>query len=120
MFAYIFVQCDYSMQVSSCDGTRERPNSLAIYRPSFHSISCFTLSHSGTTIAVGCVGNKPNVYIYNFSSFTLQKILRNGTERGYASTRFTADGEMLSTVGMKPDFLLTVWDWQVSCCIELH
>ncbi len=55
-----------------------------------------------TTIADGCLGNKPNVYIYDFPSFTLQKIPRNGTERGYKSSRFTADGEMLSTVGGQP------------------
>ena len=77
------------------------------------AIGCFAVSPAGDMIALGCVGTKPNVYIYDFPSFTLQKILKTGTERGYASMSFTADGEKLSTVGMKPDFLLTVWDWKV-------
>ncbi|GMH77149.1 hypothetical protein TrST_g4112 [Triparma strigata] len=76
------------------------------------AIGCFAVSPAGDMIALGCVGTKPNVYIYDFPSFALQKILKTGTERGYASMSFTADGEKLSTVGMKPDFLLTVWDWK--------
>lgn len=40
------------------------------------------------------------------------KVLRNGTERSYASLAFSPDGEQLASVGGSPDFMLTIWNWQ--------
>ena len=38
-------------------------------------------------------------------------MLTGGAERGFSSLHFSPDGSRLSSVGQKPDFLLTVWDW---------
>ena len=62
-------------------------------------------------IAVGCNGMNPCIYMYSFPAMTVTKVLKLGTERGYASLDFSPDGNLLSSVGQSPDFLLTVWDW---------
>jgi WD40 repeat protein len=63
-------------------------------------------------IAVGEKGDSPNVYIYEYPSLKVFRILRKGTERAYSDVSFSADGNLLATVGAAPDFLLTVWDWR--------
>ncbi|ETP30145.1 hypothetical protein F442_20788 [Phytophthora nicotianae P10297] len=62
--------------------------------------------------AVGEKGVKPNISIYRYPELTVSHVLRNGTERAYASVEFSQDGETLASVGSGPDFLLTVWKWR--------
>ena len=65
-----------------------------------------------TYIAVAEKGDSPNVYLYEYPSLKVFRILRKGTERAYSDVTFSADGNLLATVGAAPDFLLTVWDWR--------
>ncbi|OQS05147.1 phytophthora infestans avirulence-associated protein 3.4F-A [Thraustotheca clavata] len=64
-----------------------------------------------TFFAVGEKGIKPHICIYTYPDVKLYRVLRNGTERGYSSLRFSEDGMKLASVGAAPDFLLTVWNW---------
>jgi cilia- and flagella-associated protein 44 len=57
-------------------------------------------------------GDSPNVYIYEYPSLKLYRILRKGTERSYSNADFSQSGSMLATVGSYPDYLLCVWDWK--------
>lgn len=59
--------------------------------------------------AVAEMGQWPNVYIYEYPSLKLYRILRKGTERSYSSICFSGDGELLASVGSDPDYLLSVW-----------
>lgn len=61
--------------------------------------------------AVGEKGEQPNVYIYEYPSGKLYRILRKGTEKMFSCMCWSASGKMLATVGSSPDFMLTVWDW---------
>lgn len=61
--------------------------------------------------AVGEKGNFPNVYIYEYPSFRLYRVLRKGTENMFSSMAWSTSGKKLATVGSSPDFMLTVWDW---------
>lgn len=65
-----------------------------------------------TKFAVGGKGYQPNVYIYEYPSLQICKVLRAGTERSYASLSFTEEGDKIATVGGLPDYMLTVWNWQ--------
>lgn len=58
------------------------------------------------------MGVSPNIYIYEYPSLKLCRILRKGTERSYSSINFSGGGDMLASVGSDPDFLLTVWEWK--------
>ncbi|RLN90560.1 hypothetical protein BBJ28_00022317, partial [Nothophytophthora sp. Chile5] len=62
--------------------------------------------------AVGEKGVKPNIFIYRYPEASVCRVLRNGTERAYASVEFSQDGGTLASVGSAPDFLLTVWNWR--------
>lgn len=62
--------------------------------------------------AVAEMGQLPNIYIYEYPSLKLYRILRKGTERSYSSVTFSGSGDMLASVGSDPDYLLTVWDWK--------
>lgn len=55
------------------------------------------------------MGTFPNIYIYEYPSLKLYRILRKGTERTYSSICFSNDDSLLVTVGGDPDFLITVW-----------
>jgi hypothetical protein len=66
-----------------------------------------------THIAVAEKGDSPNVYVYEYPSLKVVRILRKGTERAYSDVNFSADGELLATVGAAPDYLLTVWEWKL-------
>ena len=57
-------------------------------------------------------GEMPNIIIYEYPSLKLYRILRGGTETGYAFVDFNPAGTLLASVGSQPDFMLTVWDWQ--------
>jgi WD40 repeat protein len=62
--------------------------------------------------AVGEKGNFPNVYIYEWPSLKLYRILRKGTETMYAHVEFSRNGETLASLGGPSDYTLTVWNWQ--------
>ena len=57
-------------------------------------------------------GNSPNVYLYEYPSLKLYRILRKGTEQSYSNADFSSTGAKLATVGSYPDFLLVIWDWK--------
>ncbi|BHF61247.1 hypothetical protein SprV_0100422000 [Sparganum proliferum] len=65
-----------------------------------------------THIALAEKGTEPNTCIYEYPSLKLFRILRNGTQQAYAYAQFTPDGALIATVGLDPDFLLTIWDWR--------
>ena len=52
------------------------------------------------------------MYVYAYPSLEVVRVLPKGTERGYTTMAFSADGKTLATVGMAPDFMLSVWDWE--------
>lgn len=53
---------------------------------------------AGTHFAVGERGVSPNVYIYEYPSMLLVRVLEGGTERAFSDLRFSNDGKMLATV----------------------
>ena len=61
--------------------------------------------------AVGEKGTNPNVYMYEYPSLRLVRVLSGGTEEVYSCGRFSPDGSKLATVGNYPDFMITIWDW---------
>ncbi|KAL3666277.1 hypothetical protein V7S43_008528 [Phytophthora oleae] len=75
-------------------------------------IGSLAVHPSGQFFAVGEKGVKPNISIYRYPETTVSHVLRNGTERAYASVEFSKYGETLASVGSAPDFLLTVWNWR--------
>ncbi|CAN0114527.1 unnamed protein product, partial [Heterosigma akashiwo] len=76
-------------------------------------VGAFCVHPDKTHVAVGAKENDPKIYIYNYPSFTLAKVLEKGTERGYSCLQFDPQGgASLASVGMAPDYLLTIWDWQ--------
>ncbi|POM72883.1 Phytophthora infestans Avirulence-associated protein 3.4F-A [Phytophthora palmivora] len=75
-------------------------------------IGSLAVHPSGEFFAVGEKGVKPNISIYRYPQITVSHVLRNGTDRAYASAEFSKDGDTLASVGSAPDFLLTVWNWR--------
>lgn len=61
--------------------------------------------------AVAEKGNYPNIYIYEYPSLKLYRILSKGTETLYAHVEFSRTGSKLASIGGNPDYTLTVWDW---------
>ena len=61
--------------------------------------------------AVAEKGEQPNIYIYEFPSLKLYRILQRGTELRYAHVEFSTTGDKLVSLGGAPDFTITVWDW---------
>jgi WD40 repeat protein len=61
--------------------------------------------------AVAEKGRFPNIYIYEYPSLKLYRILKKGTETFYAHIEFSVSGTKLASVGGPPDYTLTVWDW---------
>ena len=75
-------------------------------------VGAFVRHPSGELFAVAEKGNEPRVYVYAYPSLEVVRVLPKGTERGYTTMAFSADGKTLATVGMAPDFMLSVWDWE--------
>ena len=75
-------------------------------------IGSIAVHPSLTHFAVAEMGTWPNIYIYEWPSLKLYRVLRKGTERSYSCISFSGKGDMLASVGSDPDFLLTVWDWK--------
>jgi WD40 repeat protein len=76
------------------------------------SIGTITVHPNGNYFVLGGKGMSPNIYIYEYPSKKLYRVLKKGTERAYSSISFSYDGDKLASVGSAPDYMLTVWDWQ--------
>ncbi len=74
-------------------------------------IGCIAIHSSRNRIAVGELGNSPNMYVYSYPELELIRTLTKGTSRGYSCATFSTNQPYLVTVGQGPDFLLTIWDW---------
>ena len=61
--------------------------------------------------AVAEKGSMPNIFIYEYPSLKLYRILRNGTENLFSHIEFSSSGQKLASVGGNPDYTITVWDW---------
>jgi len=83
-----------------------------VFCPDDNGVASIAVHPKRAFFALGGRGVKPNVYIYSFPGLELLKVLRNGTETAYSCMCFNSAGDKLATVGAKPDFLLTVWDWE--------
>lgn len=40
-------------------------------------------------------------------------LFSGGTEKAYSFIDFNPKGNLLASVGSAPDYMLTVWDWQI-------
>ena len=47
--------------------------------------------------------NSPNIYIYEFPSLKLYRILRKGTTQKYSALSFNTSGSLFVSVGSDPD-----------------
>lgn len=74
-------------------------------------IGSIAVHHSRQYFAVAEKGLSPNIYIYEYPSFKLYRILRKGTDLLYAHCEFSSSGEKMVSLGGAPDYTLTVWDW---------
>lgn len=61
--------------------------------------------------AVAENGEFPNIYIFEYPSLKLYRILRKGSEKGYSALNFNSRGDMLASVGNDPDYNLIIWNW---------
>lgn len=59
-------------------------------------------SHTNTTnkVVVGEKGNDPNLYVFEYPSWRVVKVLKKGAERGYSCLAFSPDGNKLASVAM--------------------
>lgn len=62
--------------------------------------------------AVAEKGDLPNIYIYEWPSLKLYRVLQKGTETRYAHVEFSTTGDKLVSLGGQPDFTITVWNWR--------
>ena len=53
-------------------------------------------------LVVGELGVNTNVYVYEYPSLALYKVMRGGTECGYSCARFNKEGTKLATVRCPP------------------
>jgi len=49
-------------------------------------------------------GQWPHIYIYEYPSKRLYRLLRHGTEKTYSSVCFSDNGNILCSVGSYPDY----------------
>lgn len=76
-------------------------------------IGAIAVHPSRKFFAVSEKGIKPNIIIYEYPSLKIVRVLREGTEEAYANLDFSSNGEKLASIGSYPDYMLTIWDWQV-------
>ena len=75
-------------------------------------IGAISVHPSKTFYAVAEKGSSPNIYIYEYPSIKLYRVLRKGTTNYYTSLDFSLSGERLASVGGDPDYQLSIWDWR--------
>ena len=62
--------------------------------------------------AVAEKGTQPNIYVYEYPSRRLYRVMRYGTEKSYSNVCFSLNGENLASVGSQPDYNICIWDWR--------
>ncbi|XP_045707454.1 cilia- and flagella-associated protein 44 [Phyllostomus hastatus] len=65
-----------------------------------------------TYFTVAEKGISPDIIIYEYPSLRPYRILRDGTDLGYAYVDFNSSGTLLASVGGNPDYTLTIWNWK--------
>ncbi|KAF6117973.1 cilia and flagella associated protein 44 [Phyllostomus discolor] len=65
-----------------------------------------------TYFTVAEKGISPDIIIYGYPSLRPYRILRDGTDLGYAYVDFNSSGTLLASVGGNPDYTLTIWNWK--------
>lgn len=77
-------------------------------------VGAITVHPSFKYFAVAEKGEWPNIYIYEYPSLKLYRVLRKGTEKMYAHVEFSiySKGELLASLGGDPDYTLTIWNWK--------
>eukprot|EP01083_Nonionella_stella_P033452 91592_1 len=83
-----------------------------IFGHSTAGIGSIAVSPDRKYFAVAEKGDFPNIFIYEYPSFDICRILRKGTECAYSDVTFSNSGTKLASVGKFPDYMLTVWDWR--------
>ncbi|EPZ33083.1 PAS domain-containing protein [Rozella allomycis CSF55] len=76
------------------------------------SISCICTDSTKSYYAVAEKGVNPRVFIFEFPSKKLFRVLKGGAERQFSCMNFHPNGNLLATVAGSPDFMLTIWDWK--------
>lgn len=74
------------------------------------SVGAFQFNPTGDKVAVACSGSYgppglpsgPNIYIYSYPGWEIEKVMKAGTEKGYSSLSWSADGTLLASVGCSP------------------
>eukprot|EP00672_Neobodo_designis_P015654 CAMPEP_0174829322 /NCGR_PEP_ID=MMETSP1114-20130205/1869_1 /TAXON_ID=312471 /ORGANISM="Neobodo designis, Strain CCAP 1951/1" /LENGTH=1723 /DNA_ID=CAMNT_0016063065 /DNA_START=117 /DNA_END=5288 /DNA_ORIENTATION=+ len=61
--------------------------------------------------------NGPNAIVYEYPSKKARSTLRRGAEKGYSACRFSDNGDLLATVAIEPDFVLTIWSWEAEAIV---
>lgn len=74
-------------------------------------VGSVTVHPSKKYFVVAEKGDFPNIYIYEYPSLRLYRILRKGADKMFAHVEFSAGGDKLASLGGSPDYTLTVWDW---------
>ncbi|XP_075252601.1 cilia- and flagella-associated protein 44-like isoform X3 [Convolutriloba macropyga] len=76
------------------------------------SVGAITVHPQRKYFVVAEKGKNPDICIYEYPSLKLYRILREGTEESYSFVTFDPTGEMLASLGGKPDYMLTIWNWR--------
>jgi len=79
--------------------------------PNHDGIGAITVHPSKQYIAIGDIGNSPDINIYSLPDMKLVRTLKNGTKRAYSALNFNQLGGQLASVGSNPDYTLTIWNW---------
>lgn len=77
----------------------------------YGGVGCIAVHPSRKYFAVGGCGDFPNIYIYEYPSLKLYRILRRGTEKAFACLEFNSKGDQLASVGSDPDYNMVIWNW---------
>lgn len=75
-------------------------------------IGCIAVDNQRRFFAVAEKGVYPCIYIYEYPSLRVYRILRHGTEKSYSNVSFSLRGDKLASVGSEPDFNICIWDWR--------
>lgn len=70
-----------------------------------------------TFIAIAEIHPDPLIYILEYPSLKVHRILRNGAVAGYSNICFNSKGDKLASVGTDPDYMLTIWNWKQEAVI---
>ncbi|XP_035792074.1 cilia- and flagella-associated protein 44-like [Anopheles albimanus] len=78
-------------------------------------IGCVTVwvnpSEEFCHLTVGENGTDPPIIIYQYPEMEVVSILVGGATAGYSRIDYTADGRLLISQSIEPDYMLTVWNW---------